>query len=437
MVIVDTAIRKRLETSGPIKVAMVGAGYMGRGVALQILTAFPGLKLVAIANRTVAKAEQAYRDAGIGEVRKVSTAAELERAMAAGEHAVTDDPTVLYEAGGIEAIIETTCDFETGAKVAFGAVTNGKHIVLLNAEVDSTVGPILKEYADANGVVYSYTDGDEPGVAMNLYRFVDSIGYRPVMLGQIKGFLNHYRNPETQREFAEKHGQKPAMVAAFADGSKLAIESAILGNATGFRPGKRGMHGHRCGHVNDLLELFSPSDFDDGGLVEFVLGSEPHTGGAFVMGYNDHPIKQQYMSYFKLGAGPLYMFYRPFHLPHLEMPLSVARAVLFGDATIAPRGAPSCEAITIAKRDLKQGEVFDGMGGFMAYGLIESHEKSAAENYLPITLSDGCKLLRDIAKDEPVGYADVVVPSGRFCDRLRSEQTERFGGGERRVAVSS
>jgi predicted homoserine dehydrogenase-like protein len=228
------------------------------------------------------------------------------------------------------------------------------------------------------------------------------------------------------------------MVAAFADGSKLAIESAILGNATGFRPAKRGMHGHRCAHVNDLLELFSPGDFDEGGLVEFVLGSEPHTGGAFVMGFNDDPVKRQYMSYFKLGAGPLYMFYRPFHLPHLEMPLSVARAVLFGDPTVTPRGAPTCEAITIAKRDLKAGEVLDGMGGFGAYGLIETYEKSSAANYLPMTLSDGCKLLRHIAKDQPVAYDDVVLPSGRFCDRLRDEQQAKFASSQgRRVAVSS
>jgi predicted homoserine dehydrogenase-like protein len=426
MIIVDTALQARLAQRNPIRVAMVGAGYMGRGIALQILSAVPGLRLVAIANRTVAKAESAYRDAGASSVRNVSTVAELEKAIAANEYAVTDDPSVLCESGAVEAIIETTCDFETGARVAFDAVSNGTHLVLMNAEVDSTVGPILKVYADRNGVVYTYTDGDEPGVAMNLFRFVDSVGYRPVLMGQIKGFLDHYRNPETQREFAEKHGQKPAMVASYADGSKLAIESAILGNATGFRPAKRGMHGHRCAHVNDLLKHFSPADFASGGLVDFALGSEPHTGGAFVVGFNDHPVKRQYMAYFKLGAGPLYMFYRPFHLPHLELPLSVARAVLFHDATITPLGAPVCDAVTFAKRDLKKGETLDGMGGFMCYGLVETYETSAAERRLPITLSVGCKLLRDISKDQPVGYGDVALPAGRFCDRLRAEQTEHF-----------
>src|SRR5690606_30987914 len=138
------------------------------------------------------------------------------------------------------------------------------------------------------------------------------------------------------------------------------------------------------------------------------------------------PVKRQYMGYFKLGPGPLYMFYRPFHLPHLELPLSVARAVLFRDATITPRGAPVCEAETIAKRDLKKSETLDVIEVFMAYGAVESYETSAAQGLLPITLSVGCTLLRDVAKDQAIGYDDVALPPGRYCDRLRAEQAERF-----------
>lgn len=434
MIIVDTALQQRLAQGQPVRVAMVGAGYMGRGIAMQILTAMPGMRLVAIANRTVAKAEAAYRDFGVSQVRSVSSAAELDAAIAANEYAVTDDPNVLCHAAGVEAVIETTCDFESGTQVTLEAITHGKHVVLMNAEVDSTVGCILKVYADRNGVVYSYTDGDEPGVAMNLYRFVASIGCKPVLMGQIKGFLDHYRNPDTQRGFAEKHKQKPAMVASYADGSKLAIESAILGNASGFKPAKRGMYGHRCTHVNDLLQHFSVEDFRNGGLVDFALGSEPHTGGAFVMGYNDHPVQREYLGYFKLGQGPLYMFYQPFHLPHLQLPLSVARAVLFKDATITPRGAPVCDAITVAKRDLKAGETLDGMGGFTCYGMAEAYEISATRKLLPIVLSVGCRLKRDIPKDGEISYHDVVLPQGRLCDRLRAEQTEYFAAAPARAA---
>lgn len=425
MIIVDTALKKREQEGRPVTVAMVGAGYMARGIALEIISAMRGMRLVGIANRNVAQAELAYSQAGITAHRAGGSVAAIEQAIAAGRHVVTDDPTLLCRAGGIDAIIESTGDVEVGAQIALEAIRNGKHVILMNAEVDASVGPILKVHADRAGVVYTYTDGDEPGVAMNLFRFVDSIGYKPVLLGQIKGFLNRYRNPETQREFAERHKQKPAMVASFADGSKLALESAIIGNATGFLPGIRGMYGHECAHVKDLLTKFSPQDFAKGGLVDFVLGAEPHTG-AFVMGYNDEPIKREYMKYFKMGEGPLYMFYTPYHLPHLQLPHTVARAVLFQDATLTPIGAPVCDTVAMAKKDLAAGEMLDGMGGFACYGLIDSYATCSAADYLPMALSVGCRLKRAIAKDQPISYRDVELPAGRVCDRLRAEQTEHF-----------
>jgi len=425
MIIVDSALEARRQADNPVRVALVGAGYMGRGIALQILTAMPGIRLVAISNRTVDKAVRAYSEAGVDEVTHVSSAAELERAIASGHYAVTDDPDVLCQAGQVEAVIESTGEVEFGAHVALEAIRNGKHVILMNAEVDSSVGPILKVHADRAGVVYTYTDGDEPGVAMNLFRFVDSMGYKPVLMGQIKGFLNRYRNPETQREFAEKHQQKAAMVASFADGSKLAIESAIMGNATGLVPGVRGMRGETCAHVKDLLQKYKPEDFAAGGMIDFVLGAEPHTG-AFVMTYNDHPIKKKYMSYFKFGEGPLYMFYTPYHLPHMQLPHTVARAVLFKDATLAPLGAPICDTVSVAKRDLKAGERLDGMGGFTCYGLVDSYANCRRSDDLPIALSLDCVLKRDVAKDHSISYRDVILPRGRLCDTLRAEQTAHF-----------
>ena len=205
MIIVDTALAKRAAAGNPIKVGMVGAGYMARGIALQILTAMPGIRLVAISNRTLSQAERAYSDAGAEVSGAVSSVAALDQAIRDKRYVVTEDPMLLCQAGEIEAVIETTGDVEFGTRVAFEAIRNGKHIILMNAEVDASVGPMLKVYADRAGVVYTYTDGDEPGVAMNLYRFVQNMGYKPVLLGQVKGFLNRYRNPDTQKEFAEKH----------------------------------------------------------------------------------------------------------------------------------------------------------------------------------------------------------------------------------------
>ena len=424
MVIVDTALEKREKEGNPVRVALVGAGYMGRGIALEIVTAMVGMKLVAVSNRRLQEAKRAYAEAGVDSVMTVNSVDELEGAISKGRYAVTEDAMLLCRAGNIDAIIDATGEVEFGAHVAMEAIKHGKHVIMMNAELDSSIGPILKVYADRAGVVLTYTDGDEPGVAMNLYRFVKSIGYKPVMMGQIKGFLDRYRNPDTQKVFAEKHKQKAAMVASFADGSKVCIESTIMGNATSFKPAIRGMYGHKCAHVKDILKLFSPEDMLSG-IVDFALGAEPHTGG-FVVGYNDHPIKKEYMSYFKMGDGPFYMFYTPYHLPHLQLPLTVARAVLFHDSTLSPIAGPVCDTPAFAKRDLKAGEVLDGMGGFTCYGLIDSYEVTQEHNLLPMVLSVGCVLKRNISKDQPISYADVELPFGRLCDKLRAEQAERF-----------
>lgn len=426
MIIVDAALEKREKEGNPVRVGLVGAGYMGRGIALQLLTPMVGMRLVAICNRSLSEAGRAYREAGIEAVRTVDSAPQLEHAIANCQYAITDDPTLLCQAEGIDAIIESTGEIEFGALVAMRAIEHGKHVVLMNAELDSTVGPILKVHADRNGVVITNTDGDEPGVAMNLYRFVKTVGYRPVAAGNFKGMIDPYRTPETQKGFAEKYNQKPRMITSFADGTKLSMEATILANATTFRVAKRGMYGYRCAHVKETLNLYPLDQLLNGGLVDYILGAEPHTG-AFVLGYNDHPTKRQYMNYFKMGDGPLYAFYTPYHLPHLQIATTVARAVLFHDPTVAPRGGPVCDVLTIAKRDLKAGEALDGIGGFTCYGTIDNAEVTWRENLLPMGVSEGCRINRDIPKDQPITYDDVELPPGRLCDKLRAAQNAHFG----------
>jgi predicted homoserine dehydrogenase-like protein len=208
MIIVDTALAKRLEAGNPVRVALVGAGYMARCIAVQFISGIPGMRLVAVANRTLSKAHQVYRDAGVEQAQTVSSVPELEQAIARGRPAVTDDARLVCEAGPVEAVIEVTGDVEFGTRVAYDALRNGKHVILLNAEVDASVGPILKVHADRAGVVYTYTDGDEPGVAMNLCRSLVTMGCRPVLVGQLKGFLDRYRTPETQREAPAESGDR-------------------------------------------------------------------------------------------------------------------------------------------------------------------------------------------------------------------------------------
>lgn len=425
MILVDSALAKRQEQGNPVQVAIVGAGYMGRGIALQILMATPGMELVAVSNRTLSEARRAYQQAGVESVKTVETVAQLEKAIARGKYAITEDADLVCRAENVEAVVEVTGTIEFAARVVLKAIENGKHVVLMNAELDATLGPILKVYADRAGVIVTNADGDQPAVIMNLYRFVKAIGCKPVLAGNIKGLHDPYRTPETQREYAAKYHQKPRMVTSFADGTKISMEMAIVANGTGFRAGKRGMYGPHCAHVSDTLTLFPSEQLLNGGLVDYVVGAKP-AAGVFVLGYNEHALQRQYMRYYKMGDGPLYVFHTPYHLCHMEVPLTVARAVLFQDAALAPITGPVCGVITAAKRNLKAGEALDGIGGFTCYGLLENSEISQAEGLLPMGLSQGCRLRRGIPRDEVITYADVELPGSRLCDKLRAEQNAHF-----------
>jgi predicted homoserine dehydrogenase-like protein len=422
VIIVDQALRRRADAGEPVRVGMVGAGAMGRGVALQILTAVPGMELSAISNRHVDAARRAYLQAGADEPWRVETVADLERAIAAGRPAVTDDYTLVCRAGPIDVVFEVTGTVEFGAHVVVEAIANGKHVVTMNAELQATLGPLLKRYADGAGVVLTDSDGDQPGVIMNLYRFVQGIGCRPVLAGNIKGLHDRYRNPTTQEGFATRRGLSPQMATSFADGSKISFEMAIVANATGLRVAQRGMCGPQCDSVHDAARLFPTQRLLEHGIVDYVVGAEP-APGVFVLGHQEHPVQRAYLDLYKLGEGPLYTFYRPYHLCHFEVPSTIARAVLFGDATIAPLDRPVVDVVAAAKRDLRAGEVLDGIGWYMTYGLAENAVVVAGESLLPMGLAEGARLLRDVAQDEVLGYADVELPDGRLCDRLRAEQT--------------
>ena len=425
MIIVDTALEKREQEGKPVRVGIYGAGYMGRGIALQLLDKKPGLRLAAFASRRVPAAQSALHDMGTEDFVVVQDVPSFEQAVSRGKIAVTDDPALLCRAGNVDVVVDATSDTEFGARLVLNALQNGKHTVLLNAVLDATVGPILKTYADRHNVIITYINGDEPGVAVNLFRFVKTIGYQPVAAGNLKGLLDHYRTPETQRAFAERVKQTPEMITSFADGTKLAMECTILANATGLKAGKRGMYGPKCAHVREAVNLFPMDQLLNGGLVDFLLGAEPGTG-VFVLGYNDHPIKKQYMSFFKMGDGPLYVFYVPFHLPQVQALTTLARAALFHDATATPIGKPVCDVLTMAKRDLRAGETLDGIGGFTCYGVMDVSEAAQREDLLPMGLSEGCRLKRDVPKDQAISNGDVFLPEGRLCDKLRAEQNQHF-----------
>lgn len=419
--IVDTALRE-LESSGrPIRVGMVGAGAKGRAIALQLGTPAPGIRLVAIANRTPEHGERAFRESGAVAWNRVSSAREAEAAISRGMPVLTDDPSVLTSCDLIDVLIEVTGTIEPAAGVVTEAFNQGKSVVLVNAELDSLLGPLLKAKADRAGLVVTHTDGDEPGVAMTLLRYLRSLGLRPVAAGNIKGMVDYYRNPETQRAFAEKNDQDVRKVTSFADATKLSMETTVLANATGFHAGRRGMYGPACGHVREMANLLPADQLLETGLVDYALGADPHTG-AFVIVHEDSPLKKTQLAYYKLGDGPFYVFYTPFHLPHIQIASTIGRAFVHRDATVAPLAGPVCEVVTVAKHDLKAGQALDGIGGFCTYGLIDNAVTARAEDALPIGLSEGRVLLRDVAKNALISFKDLVAQPGGPSEALWREQ---------------
>ena len=220
----------------PIRVGVIGAGATGRAIALQLGTPVAGMRLAAMSNRTPQHAERAFKEAGIASWETADTPNEAAARIAGGMPVLTDDPTVLTRCDAIDLIVEVTGTVDFGASVVLDAFKYGKPVVLVNAELDSLIGPILKSKADQAGVVLTHTDGDEPGVAMTLFRYVQSVGLRPVAAGNIKGMVDYYRTPDTQREFAARNDQDVKKVTSFADATKLSMETTVLAN----RPPRNG-----------------------------------------------------------------------------------------------------------------------------------------------------------------------------------------------------
>lgn len=434
MIIVDTALARRQAEGRPIRVGMVGAGFQGSGIALQIMTAVQGMQLCAVANRNIGAAVGVFDQVGVQPVR-CDTRAELERAIADGRPAVTEDAQALASADGLDAIIEVTGSIEYAAHAVLAALEHGKHVVQMNAELDGTIGPILKARADAAGVIYTFSDGDQPGVQMNLYRFAAGLGVRPVLCGNIKGLHDPYRNPTTQEAFAKRWGQKPAMVASFADGTKISFEQAIVANGTGMQVARRGMLGPDFSGgdpgaplvpIEQTVSAFEEHIDPAGpGLVDYVVGARPGPG-VFVLGTIDNARQKHYLELYKLGKGPFYCFYTPYHLCHFEVPNSVARAVLFADPVLTPKGGPSVGVIAVAKKDLQPGETIEDFGGYEVYGVADNMDVVRRDRLLPVGLALGCTVKRAVAKDAALTFDDVEFPADRLVDRLYAEQEALF-----------
>ena len=373
------------------------------------------------------RAIDVFHYAGCDDVAIAETQRQLDDAIRANRPVATEDAFLLARSELVDVLVDVTGSVEFGAHVVLEAFKHGKDVVLMNAEIDATIGPILQVYAKKYGVILSACDGDEPGVQMNLYRWVKGLGLTPRVIGNVKGLQDPYRNPTTQKGFAERWKQNPAMVTSFADGTKISCEQSIVANATGFKVKSRGMS-RGLEYRGDVMQIGKFYDIDElrelGGIIDYVVGT-PLTK-VYVLAEHPDPKQQHYLNLYKMGEGPLYSFFIPYHLVHFEVPNSIARVVLFRDSLAPPLAGPVVEVCAVAKRDLKAGEILDDYGMYMTYGEAVNVDEMSKGQYLPEGLVEGCKLKRDVKKDAVLTYSDVELPPNRLADRLRAEQYRHF-----------
>ncbi len=423
MILVDNVLKKREQNNNPIKVAIIGAGEMAKGIINQITKYSPGIVVAVTYNRTIEKAVNAYQEVGIKEYKIVDTTLDLENSIKNGISAITQNIDAVCEANEIDVIIEVTGTIEFAASTIIKAFNKGKNVLSFNVEIDATLGPILKQKAAEAGVKYSVADGDQPGVTLNLYRFVKSMGFEPLLCGNIKGLQDHYRNPTTQKSFAAQWDMTPEMVTSFADGTKISFEQACIANATGMKVAKRGMYGHYSKeHVDDLTHLYDIDELKElGGIVDYIVGAKPGPG-VFIYATTNDPIAIKYLNYGKLGKGPLYSFYVPYHLLFFEIANSICRLIDFDDVIITADKGIVVDVVATAKVPMQKGDIIDGLGGYKTYGVCENQTVFKRESLLSMGLAEGCIITRNIDKDQVLTYNDIELPKGRLCDKLKIEQ---------------
>jgi predicted homoserine dehydrogenase-like protein len=421
---IDQKLEERELSGRPVKVALVGAGQMGQEIIAQV-GHMVGMEISVVVDLTADRASKGYsysrKKQDIVEAR---TAAEADKAVRDGKAVVSTDAGIATSAAGIDAVIDATGSPEMGATITMSAINNRKHVVMMNVECDITVGPILHQMAVNAGVVYSMASGDEPAAIMELYRFARAIGFTVVAAGKGKNNpLDIYATPESLAEKARARNMSARMLCEFVDGSKTMVEMAAVANATGLRPDTRGMHGPHCDR-KELLKTFVPAK--DGGIlaaagaVDYAIGDV--NPSVFLIFTTDDSRLREGLAQRDMGNGPYYLLLRPYHLCSCEVPLTVARAVFYGESSGHPLHTPVAECFALAKRDLEAGQVLDAIGEHCYRGSVDCAQTARREKLVPLGLVKGMALKRDVPRDIAITWDMVEIRDESVILQLRRIQ---------------
>jgi predicted homoserine dehydrogenase-like protein len=410
-----------------IRVGIVGAGFMGRGI-VEVLECTPGMEASAIAEIDLERARSCFEEMGAAGIREVESIEEAERCDIKAERVICTDHRVLTAIDGLDMVIEATGKPDIGAEVAREAIERGKHVGMLNVETDATIGYYLGALARRNNVVYTVCAGDEPAAVKELCDFARTCGFRIVTAGKGKNNpLDRHATPDDLEKRARTLGLNPYILTEFVDGSKTMVEMACAANGMGLGIDRRNMHGPQA-NIDDLARVFRLQEeggiLGTEGVVDFAIGDV--APGVFAVVRHEGPIANRTLRYLRIGEGPQYLLYRPYHLTNLEVPSTVGWAVIHGRPTLVTVKPPTTEVITIAKRDLKRGDIIDSFGGFSVYGGIEAASRAHQMHLLPLGLAVGATLTEDVEKDAVITYKQVELKPSLLLD-LRRAQDKMHG----------
>jgi predicted homoserine dehydrogenase-like protein len=429
------AINERLldlEAKGtPVTIGLVGAGQMGQEILCQAQI-MKGVRISVVVDVTFEQAELACHMARLpadrlARVKSVGTAQE---AIDSGRTALATDWQIVPHLTGVQVVVDATGSPELGVSISLASMRAGKHIVMMNVECDVTVGPILNRLAREAGVIYSLAAGDEPAAILELYRFATALGFEVVAAGKGKNNpLDITATPESLADRARKRDMSARMLCEFVDGSKTAVEMCSVANATGLVPDVRGMHGPKATR-DTLRQVFCPKSqggvLNRSGAVDFAIGVHP---GVFVVFTTDQPRLKHGLIQRDMGQGPNYLLFRPYHLCSIEVPLTAAQTVIYGESSGHPLPRPVAECIAMAKRPLKAGETLDAIGEHCYRGSIDTVEAALQEKLLPLGLAKGCVLARDVKAGQPIRYDDLDQMPQTPLVEMRQRQDRLYGFG--------
>ena len=439
-------LQQRAAEGRPIRIALIGAGKFG-SMYLSQIPRTPGVHLVGIADLAPDAARRNL--ARVGWDAQRTQAPSLDTALRDGSTHVGDDWRALVAHPAIDIVVECTGHPIAAVDHCLAAFAHGKHVVNVTVEADAFCGPLLARRAAEAGVLYSLAFGDQPALICDLVDWARTCGFPVVAAGRGHKWLPHFSDstPETvwgyyglSPEQADRGGLNPKMFNSFLDGSKPAIESTAVANATGLAVPSGGLR-YPAASIADIPFVTRPRSeggvLEKKGMVEVISSLEADGRvipydirmGVWVTVEGETAYIRNCFEEYNAHTDPsgrYFTLYKRWHLIGLEVGYSVASLALRRE----PTGVATCwnaDVVATAKRDLKPGDVLDGEGGYTVWGKLMPASASLAAGGLPLGLAHDLKLVRPVAKGQSLAWADVAIDTTTRAYALRRELEAQFG----------